>query len=343
MSARQALQLFKSLSEDQKHFIKEKTLSATMPVGAWLKLLAQSSAYDRLGDHVIRDSKNRAFVSALIGIVLFIIMLISAFFPLGIVVIAAIGYSIYLSNLKNRFKKRDLNNHLRKFFFPLLKVLQQKAGNDSKMSSQLDFRDPLLLKPNKTYKQNEREIKEYNLKRIMAKIPLLDGSVLEFVMADDIKKLDYSVRNERNKVKYKTKYKVKHEYFIKLTIPKSVCNLKGQTDSSVLITEKEDSFICKFRGKEKSEDPKYILSVKSFISGIDLILAQFDSHGESPGIVDQKVNESENTLSKPEELTSSLLWVSYFDDYDYTSFDYSSGGVDMIESELSEVDSFYDS
>lgn len=273
-----ARKFYDALSPQEKRFIEDKTMSTTLSVKNWITFLQRSSAYDAYRDKIASRSTG--------WIVLFVILaIISSFiyveFPKPVMIIPPTlfaGIAVWLFMRKDTIKKRDLNNYLRLFFMPLLNVMKDLAGEEAKLSAAVDFRDPMRNVSPTSSKISGRDVKTYEAKYIAAKIGLLDGTYLETVVADDIRKISY--RNANGK--HKSKTKTTHHYFLRMSVPKSTYKLKGlKLLSHMQLEETADSYIFKLKGKGKI--PNYeILSLKEYMQGIKHIYNQVQNSNEPP-------------------------------------------------------------
>lgn len=259
-----AKNFYRSLSTQEKRFIDDKTMSTTLSVKNWKLFLQRASAYDAYIDKQLTDSTG--------WIALFVVLVIAGSIAYGMLLIDWVlsiplvsgMVCVWLISRRMTLKSRDINNYLRQFFMPFLDAMSALAGEEAKLSAAIDFRDPMKsIKPNESKVQG-RDLKVYEAKYIAAKITLKDGSYLETVVADDIRKISY--RNPRGKLK--SKIKTVHHYFHRLTLPKTTYALRGlQLLSNMEITETEESFVFKVKGKGKALE-YHILTLQEYMSGI---------------------------------------------------------------------------
>ncbi|MDN5203663.1 hypothetical protein QQ008_19900 [Fulvivirgaceae bacterium BMA10] len=327
MSASKAISFYNSLSPQQKQFIKEKTISSTFTIRKWLGFLNKAVAYDTFGDKALKRMNVWLVVLIVFTVIssIFVTVIVAesgqAFLILlPIILIALI---IFQSMRIAKFKHRNLNNYLRLFFFPLLEVLKNKAGENAKLSANLDFRVPRkALTPDK-HKVNGRNLKLYQPKHILGSVMLLDGSYLDFIVGDDIKDFSYWKTSSSGKRKYKTKSKIVHRYFIKMTIPKEKYELKSTNlPAEILFSEDNGNYIFKLKGKSKISGKNHVLPVKTFFGSIEYI---YSFLVERNGYQTERTEAIEHERDEPliDPILPMVMWSGgYFDSYDYETFDY---------------------
>lgn len=281
-----ASKFYDALSPQEKRFIEDKTMSSTLSVKNWITFLQRASAYD-----AHRDKHAASSTGWIVLLIILTIISSIAYFQLQepLLIIAPTLSAImaaWLIMKKSTVQKRDLNNYLRLFFMPFLNVMKDLAGEETKLSAAVDFRDPLRnIKPTSS-NISGRNIELYEAKYIAAKILLRDGAYLETVVADDIKKISY--RNPRGK--YKSKMKTVHHYFQRLTLPKNTYMLKGiKLLSHMQLEETADSYVFKLKGKGKILDYN-ILSLQEYMQGIKQIYNQVQNVNEPPPDLSKPVN-----------------------------------------------------
>ena len=346
MSMSRALKFYQELSEDQKKFIDEKQISATFSIKKWQAFLSKAAAYDTYGDKAI-DGLAKKFA---LYLVLAIVSIIVAFMvDLLIFIASAVFITLFVRQImiKNKFEKRDMNNYLRLFFFPLLDVLKLKAGEDAKLSAQLDFRIPTRDQKPKEYSVDKKKIREFSQNYIIAKCQLKDAVLLEFVVADGIKEMKYWKRSASGKQKHKSKTKVTHQYYVKITAPKSEYSLKGKIPEMVRFEETDTDFVFKLKTKAKIDNKSHVLPVKEFLANIQQIYELIRANDPEKWEIKEKKPEGVGVEAEREEYyddytgVSMMMWSGgYFDRYDYESFESSETG---IYDDASDEDTFFDS
>jgi hypothetical protein len=324
-----AKKFYQSLSLPEKRFIDDKTMSSTMSVKNWIAFLSRASAYDAYRDKIAKGS----WVFIVLGILATIATSI-AYSQLGIPLLIALpalaaGTTAWLIMRQSTLKRRDLNNYLRLFFMPFLRMMEDFAGPDAKLSAAVDFRDPYKQSQPSTSKVNGRNLTVYSPKYIVGKITLKDGSYLETVIADDIKKFSY--RNANGKSKSKTK--TTHHYFLRMSLPKHTYRSRQLKPlHNMTFEETNDELIYKLKGKAK-EMNYGILKLADFQTGIKHIYMQVENKAVTP--TSEAPKEAKEGAAKAADVNTERLntdggsyvpaafWANdYFHDNDYRSTEF---------------------
>ena len=210
MSIKKANEFYNQLNASQKKFVDEKTISSTMSIEKWIGFLAKAAAYDEYGNKARKSMNTKT-------IVFFRSWVYFHIYHLCIYLLGGHHDPVFCScfsfNIKKRKNSPERSQQLLTIvFFPLLDILSKKAGNEAKLSAQLDFRIPSKAQERKKYEANGRKIQEYAQNFIMAKLMLQDGSKLEFVISDNFIEQSYWKTSASGKRKHKTKTKTVHGY-----------------------------------------------------------------------------------------------------------------------------------
>lgn len=324
-----AKKFYQSLTLQEKRFIDDKTMSTTMSVKNWIAFLTRASAYDAHRDKMAGKS---GWLIAL-GVVLTIVSTV-VYFEFEILWVIAFPtvfgcVTAWLILQRTTLKSRDLNNYLRLFFMPFLKMMEDFAGPEAKLSAGVDFRDPLKSNTAITSTVRGRSMKLYQPKYIAGKITLKDGTFLETVIADDIKVFNY--RNANGKSKSKTK--TTHHYFIRLSLPKQTYRSRGlKLLPGMTFEETNEALIFKLKGKAKEMNYD-ILKFTTFQTGIKHIYMQVENLTAPPAVESSGATKNDPSKSTSEvregiasDSVSSITtayWAStYFEDYDYRNTDF---------------------
>lgn len=349
MSAQKAKKFFDSLNPQQKQFVADKTISTSLSIKNWIDFLSRASLYDRYADDAT-NSKNGIITAS-------IILAIASFFFIPIdqpwfyaVPAFLVCVAYYFYSRKKNFQKHDINNYFRLFFMPFLEMLRVKAGEEAKLSASLDFRNPKKSLPPVKSMVGNRTVQTYQAKYIIAKVSLLDGSYLEFVIADDIKIFSYRSASGKSKTKTKTV----HHYFIRLTLSKNVYKLKSQSlPGGVTLEETANDYTFKFKGKQKDSD-YVLLKLTVFVMGLQSLYNLVEEIHAAPAITDQPtpvdskkaVQKKESDYATSDSYTSDssaipfVLWSdSMFNRSDYDST-MDRGDVPLIMDEDSKLNVF---
>ncbi len=337
MSIKTALKFYNDLNRQQRQFVDEKIIAANFPISKWQSFLSKAAAYDTYGDKARARLQTGGILYFVLAFICFIVTFaFSYLFGAGVILFIALGMAQW--NKKKLFNKRDLNNYLRLFFFPLLDILKLKAGEEAKLNAKLDFRNPKTDQDKNKRKDGKYKISEFNQQFVLANVTLLDGALMEFVVGDDFKEMSYWKTGSSGKKKYKRKIKTRHQFLIKISAPKSVYSLSGQTSPAVEVSENDDFYILKYKGKAKTEVDEHVLQMNLFLNGIQTIYSSLkDKSGKE--VVSAPNQEGQMVDSDGADINH-LLWTGvYFNQYDYDSFDSSQPSV----YDYSDTDTFFDS
>lgn len=327
-------ELLNSLSEQQRAFVSEKTLSTTMKVKQWNAFLKKVSAYDQLGDKRIKSlTKIIQFSFAGAVVFLFPSALITPF--LLIISLGLVGLALFSMKQKSDLKKKDVSNYLRMFFMPVVDALSQKAGSDARLSATLDFRNPTkALTPEKS-KVNGRNLKLYRPTYIIAKVMLLDKTQLEFVVKDDIKDFRWTKRSASGKTKFKRKSKTVHHITLKMTLSRDEYKWLGNRKNETIVRKVGETYLVKHRVKMKMGGGDLTMNVKSFFVAIQKVYDQFEPL--KPRTIGRENREDgveyDDDMDTAMAVGAYVWYDSSFDNYDYDSFDYSESGQVMMDDE----------
>ena len=297
-----------------------------MSIRKWISLTNKAALYDDYGDSAIKSLLKYSiicFVLAFISIFPAAMFAPEIFVGTGLFVLTGI---VLLVKRKNLLSK-DINDYLRLFFVPLLKVFAQKAGEESKLAATLDFNIPTKKLQPVASKVRGRNLKLYQPKYIIAMLELLDGAILDFIVADDIKEFSWWKKSASGKSKYKTKSKFVHHAFIKMSVPKSEYILNSNNSSNLQVEESETTYIAKYKLKLKTEGKNRVLPLKHFFDAIQNIYSVFQPINALSKVPAKKVDEEIEDHSMAATGMAVYMWSGgYFDSYDYDSFDYSDSG-----------------
>lgn len=330
----QSSKLYDSLTHQQRQFYKEKTFSGTQKIKVWINFLSKISILDKLTDGKIKILKTAM-------IVCFILAFASIFVAVGmedvrvaVVTLVLIGAGVFIYQKRQKLKEQDVNNYLRQFFLPVLNVLKDKVKPDTKLSANLDFRNPRKAQKPVESKVGGRTQKLFSPTYIISRVALSDDSLLEFVVKDDIKDLNWTKRSASGKTKYKKKTKFVHQCMIKMTLSTREYTWNESIHPDIQIVEDNGNYLAKVKVKIKKLGDN-VLHVKAFFEAIQSIYEQFQPLNPTTNATtsrDDSVEYQDDFLMVP------YVWYGgYFDQYDYDSFDYSDTGEIMTEGDTANV------
>lgn len=324
-----ASKIYQSLTPEQRQFATDKTISTTLKIGKWLGFLSKVGAYDAAIDSVV---KNLLKISIACFVIAFLSIFAAAFsevIEIFLVTPILVVVGIFLLLKRKKLKEKDINNYMRLFFIPILQVLSKKTGDDTRLASTIDFRNPRKVLKAEESKVGERNLKLYKPKYIVSRVELRDNSKLEFVVADDIMDFTWKKRNARGKTKYKSKTKYVHHCFIKMTLPKSEYKWTNQPAEGVEISEHNGDYLAKVKIKVKTTGTDNVLNTKHFFDGVQAIYDQLKPLNPSADVPERRgpdVEDDDIEMDESSLLVPYIWYGSSFDRYDYDNFDHADSG-----------------
>ncbi|MDW7694499.1 hypothetical protein R9C00_07090 [Flammeovirgaceae bacterium SG7u.111] len=341
---------YSDFTPEQKQFVDEKTLSATMKISRWLAFLSKVSRFDKENDGKIKKLMTVGIVSFVVAVVCFIVAMVSETLVIaaGSVLLIAVGIGLFV--WRSQLKKNDINDYLRLFFLPVLHVLEAKSGSQAKLSASLDFRIPRKALTPEQSKVGVRKLKAYSPKYVAAKVTMKDQSVLEFAVADEIKDFSWTKTSASGKTKFKNKSKFVHQCLIKMTLAKSEYTWQGTTAPEMTVEEHNETYIVKKKVKLKTEGKENVLKVNAFFGAMQSIYEQFDAKNpanqanadaEKPRREREDGEHEEYYDDRMDMMVLPYIWYgSQFDQYDYDSVEYmESGDYAMDDDSVTAFDS----
>lgn len=317
----QASKIKESLTKEQLDFYQRKTLSSTMKVRDWIGFLSAIAQLDKIGDSKIKNLMGFSIACFVIAFFSIFVAVGTEVFEVFIGTTLLVITGIALRIRRKKLKEQDLSNYLREFFIPLLHLLQDKAGEKTKLSAKVDFTNPRAASPEKSMVRG-RDQKLYTPIYIIAQITLLDKVYLEFIVQEAIKDLNWRTTNARGKTKYKSKTKVVHMCTTRMTLPRSEYRWDGSSIPEVEITETSDAFIAKTKVKIKKIGD-HVLHIRDFINSIQLIYEQFEPLNPTlEGSSASSEHDTDDSYSEVGMIAPYIWYGGYFDRYDYDSFDH---------------------
>ncbi len=214
MSIIREYQLHKTLTPDQLRILGSKQVEATYTPDQWFALLAQLAEYDRIGDAARKTIGRLGCATGVLLAITFFIAVTGFFIPFVLVLLAGIPLLIfYISR-----KKRDLSDRLRRFTVPLISILKEEMEPGQPLYLKLDFREGTEKEKETSLPTRARHMPG-NIKETFYANPwmegealLADGSRLQWMITDNIRKRVINKRSASGKSKTKTKYKIKTRF-----------------------------------------------------------------------------------------------------------------------------------
>ncbi|MCB1141202.1 MAG: hypothetical protein H7A24_01565 [Leptospiraceae bacterium] len=250
-----ALEIYEKFDDEQKEFIRSKTIEKNYKPKKLMELFNSIARMDQLNDEV----REKLF-GWMIGMgMLAAISLISGliFFPplifLSILSILPLGILFFLNR---KHTSIDLENNFRIFLVPFLSILKEEMHPDSKIYVKLDCNpiedesNIINSKTTDTSKYPYTKTNIYSKHWLDLSTELLDHSFLSLSITDVIIKKEKTKRNPRGKIKSKSKSKVVHKLNYQFKFSKSAYDLKPNSGSFT----RDDSYFI-MSGKKKIASP----------------------------------------------------------------------------------------
>ncbi len=134
-------QIFEQLSVSQRRFLLEKTMTDTKTVREWLEFLQPIVAYDAMIDSATARLKvSLRFLLAMAAFNLLVAVVIQNLW-VGLLGMTMAGLAVYQWTSRLAISKRDLSNHLRKFFYPLLASFRDVLDEDLELQASFHLRE----------------------------------------------------------------------------------------------------------------------------------------------------------------------------------------------------------
>lgn len=124
-SGKQAMEVYQTLSTQQKRFLSEKDLEDTKSLSEWIEYLEGPVQYDVLIDKTTQMLKMAIRLLWIFAAFNLIVAILTQTWYLGVISVGMAALAIYQRFKRGSYFKRDLHNHLRLFFFPALKKLTE--------------------------------------------------------------------------------------------------------------------------------------------------------------------------------------------------------------------------
>lgn len=122
-SGRQALEVYETLSTQQKRFLIEKDLEDTKTLEEWLEFLEGPVQYDVLIDKTTQMLKMAIRLLWIFAAFNLIVAVVTQSWHMGVIGAGMATLAVFQRFKRGSYFKRDLHNHLRLFFYPTLEKL----------------------------------------------------------------------------------------------------------------------------------------------------------------------------------------------------------------------------
>ncbi len=262
----QALKAFRSLSPDQKALLETKQVSGEYEPRSLIELLRPIAEYDRLSD---KARTPMGCSTAALFVLAFVLLVVSAnvslfLLPLSL---AALGGAIFFLVTVLRLRKLDLSNNFRQVAMPLFAVLKEDMEPGATMNVRLDLSPPTAKAKKTGTGKPYKEGAYYKVVDTTFVDPwfgggtrLVDGSLLQWDVTDDVVESARTKKTARGKHKTKTKFRRQSTISVTVALPHkeyAVANLPADEGEKVKVreSEKRTTFRLAKRVKSKSIDP----------------------------------------------------------------------------------------
>lgn len=140
-SGRQALEVYQTLSSQQKRFLNEKDLEDTKSLQAWLEFLEGPVRYDVLIDKTTQMLKMAIRLLWIFAAFNLIVAVVTQSWYMGVLGAGMAILAMYQRFKRGSYFKRDLHNHLRLFFFPALQQLAKTLDGSTEIKTKFWLRE----------------------------------------------------------------------------------------------------------------------------------------------------------------------------------------------------------
>ncbi len=288
---------FAKLSADQKQFLEEGTISASMSARKWIRFLEPICQHDER-----RDSARTPLILLLVALGIGLIFLgysilsdiessfndlfLSPLFLLGIA--AFIGTSILLY----KSYEGDINNNIREFIYPLMSLMSLEIGNRKKIKMDINFNKPLLAKEitknidhdsGGFFSSGRRHLnsKFYEYPVLKLSCNLIDGTRVQWNVLDSIRERAQRSSRGRRKIKHKLKRKM----LLSMSFPKSVYSIDSSTlAENKRFRESDEKITYRRILKEKHTGKFAILDLEKIVKEMGKPYQQFSVRNSNENV-----------------------------------------------------------
>lgn len=140
-SGRQALEVYQTLSTQQKRFLNEKDLEDTKSLQEWIEFLEGPVKYDVLIDKTTQMLKRAIRLLWVFAAFNLIVAVVTQSWYMGLLGVGMAILAMYQRFKRGSYFKRDLHNHMRLFFFPALQKLADSLESSTSIKAQFWLRE----------------------------------------------------------------------------------------------------------------------------------------------------------------------------------------------------------
>jgi len=138
---KKAMELYETLSAQQKRFLSEKDLEDTKSLEEWINFLEGPVKYDILIDKTTQILKMAIrFLWIFAGFNL-VVGVVTQSWYVGMLGMGMAALAVYQRFKRGSYFKRDLHNHLRLFFFPALQKLAESLDPSTEIITRFWLRE----------------------------------------------------------------------------------------------------------------------------------------------------------------------------------------------------------
>jgi len=251
MSLRKAFQLKTLFTAEQNLFADEKKIAATKTPAEWIDFFEELVEFDEVVDAAYDKVGNAMIGFGVVGVICFIV----AFFfpPLFILFLVLLIIFLVLWSRQKELIRLNIENRMRHFVYPLVRVLAQEMEADGMIYIEADFKvglNPTYKTNNEKKKINGRDIDStyyaYDILQLTAK--LADKNELHLAIHEQARMNKVGKYNARGKYKTKTKYKVKTAFESSLVVKKQNFTLKKASANGTIPLEGGKKLYIKDKG-----------------------------------------------------------------------------------------------
>lgn len=252
-----------SPTEKEVRVLQEKQFSGSYEPGKLIKLLKKISIYDEKIENLARKYSGISiwfYIAAVICLLILIFVPFSSLSPAQvggfIILFALIASAIYFQVKKNKFKRMDIGDDVRKFLFPFVAIIKDDLLPGSNINVTVDGRSPIedafyVGNAVKSARRNA-SYKNYRQCWLQAEFTLVDNTQLLLTSEKFISKITITKRSSSGKTKYKRKTKALEIFNVKIAGDKANYTLSDISEPNIAGSEKGDLIVIKGKFKYKS-------------------------------------------------------------------------------------------
>ena len=231
MSIVSTIRAYNQLSPLQKEFVKTGQYSASLSAHKWIRFLEPVCRFDKLCDGI---RKRVGGLLIIMGILSFLSVFVTVMLETAIPFLLCFVPLICFLPIYWLLSRKDVNDNLRNTVYPLLNVLALEVGNRAKIDLKLNFNKPLEAKYLVRTLKIDKRTKFYRFDIIRIQCLFPDGTKLNWLVRDTIRRRTQRSQSGKTKVKLKLKRRV----MVQLAFKKSVYGLDDSIHKSGLKTGK---------------------------------------------------------------------------------------------------------